>query len=441
MTLPRWVRALLTRLARPGEAEDILGDLEEAHRVRLRGHWRVVANILIGLEALDMARVLLRDRRAAARSMKRERRRGRLDARDLWSWEGFVDKLTFNVRYAVRRLRQSPVFTLVAIVSLALGIGANTAMFTLVNAFLIRDLPFEGPETLVNVYESSSGCSFCALSYPNYEDLAEGSTDVFAGISGMQWTLLQADVGDGVEALWGEAVTGNYFSLTGIQPVLGRLISDEDHVAPGAHPVAVLGYGYWERRYGMDPAVVGSQIRLSRRQYTIIGVAPQAYTGSMQGIVVSAYVPMMMFDELMGGDNTLEARNNDGVFARARLLPGVTMAQAETVVTRISADLRENYPLVWTPTKTFALVPTADVIMDPSLDTGLVLAAGMLMIVVGLVLLIACANLTSFLLARAAGSARHRGLMCSSVIARTSPRRSRSSRAPVATPTCSRSRC
>ncbi len=398
MTLPRWVRALLRRLARSGEADDILGDMEEAHRVRLSGHSRAVANILTGLETLDMARVLLRDRRAAARSMKRGRRRGRLDAGDRWSWEGFVDRLVFNVRYALRRLRQNPVFTLVAIVSLALGIGANTAMFSLVNAFIIRDLPLEDPETLVNVYESDSGDM---LSYPDYRDLAEGSTDVFAGVSGMMPVGLQAEVEDGIQLLLGEAVTGNYFSLTGIQPALGRLISAEDDIAPGAHPVVVLGHGYWERHYGRDPSVVGSEIRVAGRQYTIIGVAPKAYTGFFRGLVMDAYVPIMMFDELMGA-NALEARGFHILLAMARLHPGVTMAQAEAVATRVASDLREEYPSAWEPGWTFTLVSTADHILFPAIDQFLMPVAGMLMIVVGLVLLIACANLASFLLARAA---------------------------------------
>ncbi len=314
---------------------------------------------------------------------------------------GFVDKLMFNVRYAVRRLQQSPVFTMVAIVSLALGIGANTAMFSLVNAIVIRDLPFEEPETLVNVYESVSG-SYGQLSYPDYEDLAEGSTDVFAEVSGMMPAFFQADVDDGVENLFGEAVTGNYFSLPGIQPALGRLLTAEDHVAPGAHPVVVLGHGYWERRYGKDPAVVGSEIRFAGRQYTIIGVVPEAFTGRIRGFVTDAYVPIMMYEELMFGDNTFEARDNRSVRSTARLLPGVTMAQAEAVAAGLATDLREEYPSAWLPTRAFAFLPTADVIFSPPIDRVIWPAAGMLMIVVGLVLLIACANLASFLLARAA---------------------------------------
>ncbi len=311
-----------------------------------------------------------------------------------------MDRLFFNVRYAVRRLRQSPIFTLVAIASLALGIGANTAMFSLVNAIVIRDVPFEDPETLVNVYQDALGGP---ISYPDYEDLAEGSTDVFVGVAGMMWALLQADVEDGVEVLLGEAVTGNYFSVTGVRPALGRLISDEDHVAPGAHPVVVLGYGYWERRYGKDPAVVGSEIRLGGRQYTIIGVAPEAYKGLVRGLVPDAYVPVMMHQELgVSGRNTLEERGWHEFWAVARLLPGATLAQAEAVTTRLESDLREEYPNAWGPEKTFALAPTADVILMPGVDRVLLPAAAMLMIVVGLVLMIACANLAGFLLARAA---------------------------------------
>jgi predicted permease len=214
---------------------------------------------------------------------------------------------------------------------------------------------------------------------------------------------LQAEVEDGVQMLVGEAVTGNYFSLTGIRPAIGRLISAEDDIAPGAHPVVVLGHGYWERHYGRDPSVVGSEIRLAGRQYTIIGVAPEAYTGFFRGLVMDAYVPIMMFDELMGA-NWLEQRGLHILFAMARLLPGITMAQAEAVTTRIANDLREEYPSPWPPSNTFTLVPTADLILFPAVDRFLVPVpvAGMLMIVVGLVLLIASANLASFLLARAA---------------------------------------
>ncbi len=314
-----------------------------------------------------------------------------------------MGQLAMNFRYAVRRLSKSPVFTLVAIASLGLGIGANTAMFSLVNAVIIRDLPLEDPETLVDVYMAQEGFSHGTLSYPDYEDVIEATDGVFVGVSGSQLTMLQADLDGGIETLPSESVTGNYFSLIGVKPAVGRLFTAEDHVAPGAHPVVVLGHGYWQRRFAGDPGVVGSELRISGRPFTIIGVAPESYTGNLRGIVPEAFVPIMMHDELQGsGANTLETRGNQSLFGKARLAPGVTFAQAEAVMDRLSRTLREEHPSHWQSTKAFVIVPTADVIMNPMIDRVLVPAAGMIMVVVGLVLLIACANLASFLLARAA---------------------------------------
>jgi predicted permease len=314
-----------------------------------------------------------------------------------------MEQVVNNVRYSVRRLAKSPLFTLVAIVSLGLGIGANTAMFSLVNAVIIRETPFEDVETLVDVYLAQEGFSHGTLSYPDYEDAIEATDGVFAGISGSQLTMLQTDLDGGVETLPAESVTGNYFSLVGVQPAVGRLFTDEDHVAPGAHPVVVLGHGYWQRRYAGDPGVVGSEMRISGRPFTIIGVAPESYSGNLRGIVPEVFVPIMMHDGLQGsGASILEARGNQSLFGKARLAPGVTLAQAKGVMDRLSQTLRDEYPQYWQSTKAFVLVPTADVIMNPMVDRVLVPAAGMIMAVVGLVLLIACANLASFLLARAA---------------------------------------
>jgi hypothetical protein len=175
-------------------------------------------------------------------------------------------------------------FTFVAVLSLGLGIGANTAMFSLVNATIIRDMPFFEPERLVDVYEASDGFSHGTLSYPDYLDLMESSEDVFEAVGGMQLTLLQADVDESVEMVIGEAVTGNYFSILGVEPAMGRLLSDEDHVAPGAHPVTVISYDYWVSYFGSDPGVVGDEIRLSGRPYTVIGVAPEEFPGSLRGL-------------------------------------------------------------------------------------------------------------------------------------------------------------
>ena len=314
-----------------------------------------------------------------------------------------MDAVVMNVRFAVRRLAKSPMFTMVAITSLGLGIGANTAMFSLVNAVIIRDQPFEDPAALMDIYEAGEGFSHGTLSYPDYVDIKEGSTDVFEDAGGMQLVLLQMDAENGVEMVPAEAVTGNYFSILGIHAALGRLFTAADDVARGAHPVVVLGHGYWTRRFGSDPLIVGSELRIAGRPYTVIGVAPKDFAGTVRGVEPVAFVPITMYDELQGmGGNTLEARGNQSFFAKARLRPGATAAQAEAVADRTSASLREAYPTYWQQTKAFVLVPTAEVIMNPMVDRVLVPAASMIMVVVGLVLLIACANLASFLLARAA---------------------------------------
>lgn len=317
--------------------------------------------------------------------------------------EGVMDALSRNVRYALRRLARSPVFTVVAIVSLGLGIGANTAMFSLVNAVVIREKPYEDSHRLVDIFRSSEDFSHGTLSYPDYVDVLEGTVEVFEEVGGGQLAAVQADADEGVEVLLAEAVTGNYFDLLGARPHRGRLLSDDDHVARGAHPVVVLSHGYWLRRFGGDEGVVGGELRLGGRPYTIVGVATPDFTGSLRGLEPAVWVPIMMVDELQGfGGNTMEARGNQSFFGRGRLLPGATLVQAEGAAERVASRLLEEYPEQWTAGEAFALEPTDEVILNPMIDRFLRPAVVLVMVVVGLVLLIACANLASFLLARAA---------------------------------------
>jgi predicted permease len=307
-----------------------------------------------------------------------------------------------NVRYAVRRLLKSPLFTLVAILSLGLGIGANTAIFSLTNAIVLRQLPFEDPGSLVDLYVNVAGFSHSPLSFPDEEDLARDGTEVFSAVGGSQISFVQTDAPDGgIEMLNAEAVTGSYFPMTGVKPFVGRLIGEEDHVARGAHPVAVLGYGYWQRRFGGASDVVGQEIRISGRFYTIIGVVPREYVGQIRGFTPAVYVPVLQYDELLPGTGMLDERGNHGFFSKARLKPGVTQAEAQAVLDRFAESFKQTYPDEWIPDAHFTLVPTADVIVNPMIDRVMLPAVGMLLVVVGLVLLIACANLASFLLARA----------------------------------------
>ncbi len=314
-----------------------------------------------------------------------------------------MERLVRDLRYAVRRLAKKPAFTAIAVISLAIGIGANTAIFSLVNALILRDLPLERPEELVEVYRGVAGFSHATFSFPDIEDVRRETGEVFAEVAASRLAFVQTDVDGGVEVRPGELVSGNYFTMLGVPAHLGRTLLPEDDVSPGGHPVVMLSYGYWQRRFAGDPSVVGQEIRLNGRGYTIVGVTPKAYTGNIRGLAPDVYAPTMMVGHLMPGDvDELEARGNQSVFAKARLHPGVTLVEAQAVVDRIAGSLRQRYPGNWQPDNVITLVPTADVIMNPMIDRFIVPAAVLMMAVVVLVLLIACANLASFLLAQAA---------------------------------------
>ena len=394
--VPRLARWMLGRAVEPDALPAVLGDLIEGYR-NYRGplgshKWFIKEALVLWLWT------------------------GVDDVRDAWGEHGEARKTTMgamrellsmgsmgrDARYAVRKMARSPGFTIVAIVSLALGIGANTAIFSVVNEVLLGSKPFEDTEQLLEVYGASSDFPYGALSYPTYLDLRDGTTDVFTGVSAARLALVQTDTDAGVELFPAELVTGNYFTLAGIGAHIGRTILPEDDVSPGAHPVIVLGYEYWESAYGADPGAVGQEIRLNGRAYTIIGVVSPEYKGNFRGLVPAVFAPNMMVNDLVPAEvNQLEERTWSSYFGRARIQPGATMAQAEAAFERVSTDIGSQHPTEWSVGRGFAAVPTADVIMHPSVDRLLVPAVGLLMGVVGLVLLIACANLASFLLARA----------------------------------------
>ena len=305
-----------------------------------------------------------------------------------------------NIRYALRRLIQHPGFTATALLSLALGIGANTAIFTVVNAVLLRSLPLQAPDELVDIYFSESEFSYGLFSYPDFRDLRESSEDVFTGVAATRPVLVQLDVDGGIEMVFGEVITGNYFPMLGVPAQMGRTFGPDDDVAPGAHPVVLLGHGYWQRTFAGDQEVVGRELRVSGRLYTVVGVMPENYPGSIRGLVPDIYLPFMMINELPsdGGDE-FEARGNHGTWVKGRLNPGVTVEQAHTALGALASRLREEQ--VWNSDAEFRLVPTKDVVVFPPIDRFVHASAWLLMSVVGLVLFIACTNLASFLLARA----------------------------------------
>ena len=311
-----------------------------------------------------------------------------------------LDTLWQDLRSGVRMLRKRPGFTAVAVLSLAIGIGANTAVFSLVNAFILQKTAFDRPDRLVNLYGRTASTDYNTLSYPDFEEIRDGTTDVFSDVGVSVFTIARVESADGVGAIVGEAVSGSLFPLLGIDAAVGRVIGPSDDVSPGAHPVVMLGHGYWQRAFGGDPSVVGTELRLGGRAYTIIGVAPEAHRGSFRGFQAELFVPVAMYDELMGVPMR-DQRGSHNLFGMAQLAPGATLAEARTALAAVATAQDEARLPGWLIGDGFTAVSTQEVLLYPSIDPYLRGVAWLLMVVVGLVLLLACTNLASFLLARA----------------------------------------
>lgn len=314
--------------------------------------------------------------------------------------DGLLARLGRDTRYALRRLMSRPGFTATALLSLALGIGANAAMFTLINDLILRKPSLQDPERLVEIYMGVSESPFNTLAYPDLKRLETSTPEVFSGIAGMRLYMVPRGDGGKLEQIVVEMVTPNYFEVIGLRPGLGRLIEPKDAPAPGAGAVVVLTHSYWRRAFASDPAVIGQTIHLSGAAYTIIGVAPSDYPGSMRGIGIDVFAPITMSLQLAPVEpDPLYDEDDYFMFGKARLRPGVSLAHARVALNRVSTDLIAQRR--WAASNRFNIVPFTDVIVYPPVDRVLVPIAWMLMVVVGLVLVIACANLAAFLLTRA----------------------------------------
>ena len=313
-----------------------------------------------------------------------------------------IDGLGRDVRDGVRSLARRPAFTAVAVVSLALGIGANTAIFSLVNAIFLRDSPIERPEEVVNLYLHQASFAYSSFSYPDFEDVRDGTTEVFSHIGASQFAPAHIDraEGAGVGIVPAEAVTGNYLPMLGIEAALGRTLLPSDDVSRGGHPVVMLDHRYWQTAFAGDPDVVGRELRAGGRAYTVVGVGPPDFTGTVRGFTPAFYAPYAMVEQLVGV-RTFDNRGNHALFVKARLRPGVALPEAEAAVGAVAAQLTRDRIENWDPAGQFALLPLTDVLLFPPMDVFIRAAAWLLTAVVALVLLLACTNLASFLLARA----------------------------------------
>jgi putative ABC transport system permease protein len=318
-----------------------------------------------------------------------------------------METLLQDIRYGLRMLRKSPGFTFVAVLSVGLGIGANTTIFTLVNAVLLRPEPVKDIDRLVavsttDVKNKGNLFAFMPVSHPNFEDYRD-QNDVFEGMAATSGVAVSLSGNGEPEQLFGFMVTGNYFSLLGVDMRLGRgFLPDEDRT-PGTHPVVVLDDGLWKRRFASDPNIVGKTITLNNGIFTVVGVAPPGFKGLNALGGPDLYIPTMMHEQILTGFLAQNFNERRALLFNpfGRLKPGVTMAQANAALQAIAARLERDYPV---PNKgrSVNLVPLAQTTINPNFRNGFVLAGGLLMTVVAIVLLIACANVANLLLARAA---------------------------------------
>src|SRR5579862_3622137 len=259
-----------------------------------------------------------------------------------------------DLRYTVRNLRKTPVFTVVAIASLALGIGANTAIFTLLDQVLLRMLPVKNPQELVKLSApkgpfrgSSRGRD--TLSYPAYRELRD-QNGVFAGILARMPLAISLTDGDRTERAEGELVSGNYFEVLGVGTALGRTFTQADDRVPNGHPVAMLTYEFWQRRFGGDPSVLNRNARVNGRPMTIVGVAQRGFHGVEVGRELDVMVPMMMKPVMTPTWNDLENRRSIWLYAIARLKPGVSREQADAGIQPAWRSVLERDLLNYTDT-------------------------------------------------------------------------------------------
>lgn len=319
------------------------------------------------------------------------------------SWDvrggGIVEKLWQDLRFGARQLRESPGFTFVALASLALGIGANTVIFSLISTMLLRPLAIRDPGRVFAIHQGKqTDPSYSqAVSYLNYKDIRDRNQGL-SGLAVYRFDPVNLSH-DGIsERVWGYLVSENYFDLLGVKPFLGRTFLPEEGSKPNAHAVLVLSHGCWRRRFGADRGVVGRSLLINGHSFTVLGVAPPDFTGTESVFTPEFWIPSMM-QESVESVNGLEFRGNGQWFAVGRLRPGIGAAQAEAQLNAVAAQLGKEYP-DWDHGMTLRLTPPG--LIEPGLRNAAIAFGGALMLTVGLVLIMACTNLASLLLARAA---------------------------------------
>ncbi len=324
-----------------------------------------------------------------------------------------ADRLVSDLRQAVRTFRRYPGYVAIAVLSLGLGIGVDTALFSLYSTFVLRDLPVREPESLLDLYscplEESDASEFGPLSYPDLRDIRDQSRAVFEDLAIYAAVFASTDTDEGYQTLFGEQVSRNYFEVLGIAPVLGQTFSSGDpETASGPDPVVVLSYGFWQSRFGGDPAVIGNTLVISGLDLRIIGIAPAEYPGMFR-LNADFWYPLELERLLRPASVLLTSRTMRTLFAKARLQPEATFTEARAALDLIGSRLAAEYVEADAEQQLVA-VPSRDVSIHPFIDSIVSGTFLFLMGLVGIVLLIACLNLAGLVLTRAVSRQRELGI-------------------------------
>jgi predicted permease len=307
-----------------------------------------------------------------------------------------------DLRYARRLLTKNPGFTAIAVLTLALGIGLNTAVFSVIDALLLRPLPgVRQSEEIVQVFRTWPGIEYGSSSPMNMRDLQERSKAVFTDVAAWSFESMNISVGGQTQRVFGQLVSANYFSVLGATPLRGRtFVADEDRT-PGAHPVVVVSHAAWQGTFGGDPQVVGRSIVLNGAPYTIIGVTRPEFRGVLSVVTPTIWVPLMQVEQVSPHRiGSLTSRGNQFMNLIARLQPAMTVQGASTQVAGIVKGLEQDYPEDYRGSS-FTLVAQSDAGIHPMFRNAQVGLSAIVMAVVVMLLLIACVNVANLFLARA----------------------------------------